>query len=89
MEKVIFACILLLASTVINITKGGIIMDAGTITSMIGSLGFPIACCIALFIQLRKSDENHKEEMQKVTEALNQNTLAITELTDKLRKDGN
>ena len=56
-------------------------MDVGTITSMIGSLGFPIACCIA--------DENHKEEMQKVTAALNQNTLAITELTEKLRKDGN
>ena len=64
-------------------------MDVGTITSMIGSLGFPIACCIALFMLLRKSDENHREEMQKVTEALNQNTLAITELTEKLRKDGN
>lgn len=64
-------------------------MDASTITSLIGSLGFPIACCIALFLQLRKSDENHKEEMQKVTDALNQNTLAITELTEKLRKDGN
>ena len=45
-------------------------MDVSTITSLIGSLGFPIACCIALFLQLRKSDENHKEEMQKVKMAM-------------------
>lgn len=63
-------------------------MDISTVTSLIGSLGFPIACCIALFYQLHKSDENHKEEMQKVTEALNQNTMAITQLTEKLEKGG-
>lgn len=63
-------------------------MDVSMVTSLIGSLGFPIACCIALFYQLHKSDENHKEEMQKVTEALNQNTIAITQLTEKLEREG-
>lgn len=63
-------------------------MDVSTITSLIGSLGFPIACSIALFYQLHKSDENHKEEMTKVTEALNQNTIAISSLTEKLNHGG-
>ena len=64
-------------------------MDVSATTSLIGSLGFPIACCIALFYQLHKSDENHKEEMAKVTEALNQNTIAISSLTEKLNHGGN
>ena len=61
-------------------------MDVSTVTSLIGSLGFPIACCIALFYQLHKSDENHKEEMAKMTDALNNNTVALTKLTDHITR---
>lgn len=59
-------------------------MDLQAITSIIGSLGFPIAACIACFSMLNKEREEHKAEMQKVTEAINNNTLALEALKGKL-----
>ena len=62
-------------------------MDANTIIQIVGSLGFPIVMCGALFWCQVKSDEQHKAEMDKLSEALNNNTLAITKLSDKLDKE--
>lgn len=59
-------------------------MDAATITQIIGTLGFPIAACIALFYQMQKQEEQHKAEMDKLTESLNNNTVALTQLAAKL-----
>ena len=50
----------------------------------IQTLGFPIAVAIAMFWQNTKLQEQHKEEMSKITEALNNNTIALTELKDKI-----
>lgn len=63
-------------------------MDANTIIQIVGSLGFPIVMCGALFWNQVKSNEQHKAEMDKLSEALNNNTLAITKLSDKLDKEG-
>ena len=63
-------------------------MDIQTITALVGSLGFPIAACIACFSMLNKEREEHKNEMAKVTEAINNNTLALEALKGKLEKDG-
>lgn len=60
-------------------------MDANTIVQLIGSLGFPIVCCIALFWRMIKSDENHKAEIDKLTDALNNNTLVLQQLSDLLK----
>lgn len=54
------------------------------VIQMIRDLGFPIAVAVALFWKNIKSDEQHKAEMDKMTEALNNNTLALTELKDKI-----
>ena len=62
-------------------------MDANTIIQLVGSLGFPIVMCGALFWRTVKSDEQHKEEMDKLSEAINNNTVALTKLSDKLEKD--
>lgn len=62
-------------------------MDANTIIQLVGSLGFPIIMCGALFWRMVKSDEQHKVEMNKLSEALNNNTVAITKLSDKLDKE--
>ena len=62
-------------------------MDANTIIQLVGSLGFPIVMCGALFWRMVKSDEQHKEEMDKLSEALNNNTIAITKLSDNLEKE--
>lgn len=54
------------------------------VIKLIQTLGFPIAVAIALFWQNTKMQDQHKEEMSKITEALNNNTLALTELKDKI-----
>lgn len=59
-------------------------MDISVITQLVGSLGFPIVCCGALFWKQVKSEQHHTEEMLKISEALNNNTLALQKLTDSL-----
>lgn len=59
-------------------------MDVSALTQLIGSLGFPIAMCIYLLWHQSKADENHKSEMDKITEALNNNTLALTKLAERM-----
>ena len=59
-------------------------MDIGVITQLIGQMGFPIACVIAMFYFWNKEREDHKAEMQKMTEALNNNTLALIKIESVL-----
>ena len=60
-------------------------MDWNALTTAIGSLGFPIIMCLLLYDRMGKQDAQHKEEMMKLTESLNNNTNAITKLTEKLK----
>lgn len=62
--------------------ESGEIMEE--VISLIQTLGFPIFVCIFLFWKSEKDAERHGEEMCKVTEALNNNTLALKELSVKL-----
>lgn len=55
-------------------------MDINQVMQAIGTLGFPIVACCALFYYLNKEQESHKSEMQAVTDALNRNTDALLEL---------
>lgn len=61
--------------------------DISAITTAISTVGFPIVCCCALFWQSYQIQKSHKEEMDGVKEALNNNTLAIQHLVDKLGED--
>lgn len=61
-------------------------MEPGTITQLISSLGFPIVVAGAMFWKMNKQDEDHKAEMSKLAEAINNNTIALTKLSDKLSK---
>lgn len=63
-------------------------MDVNSLIQLVGSLGFPIVGCGALFWRMIKSDEQHKEEMTKMSEALNNNTSALVKLTERLDKEG-
>lgn len=54
------------------------------IANLIGSLGFPIAACIYMAYVNAKQTEAHKEEMSKMTEAVNELKIAITSLVDKI-----
>ena len=63
-------------------------MGVNELIQLVGSLGFPIVACGALFWRMIKSDEQHKEEMNKMSEALNNNTSALVKLTERLDKEG-
>ena len=67
------------------------------IMQLIGSYGFPILACIAMawYVKymtdknredIKQSRESHKEEMAKITEALNNNTMAVHDLRVMIEK---
>ena len=59
-------------------------MDVGTVTQLVGSLGFPIVCCGALFWYLVKENDAHKEEMEELRKSVEANTTAINSLCQHL-----
>lgn len=72
-------------------------MTPADIVSVISSVGFPIVCCGAMGWFVYHTTEKHREEMTSlnqqhyqemltVTEAINNNTIALTRLTENLDK---
>lgn len=70
-------------------------MEANTLITMIGSLGFPIVACVAIGWFFAKVNDNyrndikelqstHREEVKAMTDAINNNTLVIQKLIDKM-----
>ena len=59
-------------------------MDLNAIVDFISKVGFPVAGCIAMFMMMDKERLSHKDEMKQVTDAVNNNTLALQKLIDKL-----
>lgn len=68
------------------------------IVQIISTLGFPIVACLLLGYFVKTQTENyredikelqrgHKEEAQRMTEAINNNTLVIQKLCDKMEVD--
>ena len=64
-------------------------MDWQAITSLISSVGFPIVCCIVLFYQNNKQNELHVSEVNKMVEAITNNTKAIELLKEQLSNGTN
>lgn len=59
----------------------------GDIVSVISSVGFPITMALLLLWYIYDSNNKHKEEIDRMSEALNNNTIAITKLLDALGGD--
>lgn len=68
------------------------------IFSVIGQYAFPIIACVVMGWYVKYIQDNyrkdisdisirHKDEMEKVTAALNNNTIAIQRLTDFIEKE--
>lgn len=57
---------------------------AQMVITAISSVGFPIVMCGALFWKMDKQDKEHKEEMSKSTEAINNNTVVLQKLMQML-----
>lgn len=59
-------------------------MDITMVTQLIGTLGFPIVCCGALFWYLVKEKDAHKKEMEELRKSVEANTTAINTLCQHL-----
>lgn len=73
-----------------NINRWAVLaVDINTITQIISGVGFPVAVCLICFWYINKQEEAHKEEVSKLTDAINNNTLIMQKLCDKLGVDSN
>lgn len=74
-------------------------MDYATISTFIQTVGFPAVCVLGMawyvkYItdqhhdELQKMQDQHRQEMNEVTQALNNNTLALQKLTDYITLGG-
>jgi len=57
------------------------------VSDAVSSIGFPIVVSGALFWFMNKSNDTHKQEIEKLSEAVNNNTKVVQELIIKLKKD--
>jgi hypothetical protein len=78
--------------------KGAITVDGNGIVQIVQSLGFPIACVVAMFAMWQREVKAHDEEMTKLresleqqskatTDALNNNSTLLARILDKLGED--
>lgn len=62
-------------------------MDAQVLTTLINNVGFPIATFFVCAWYINKQSDAHKEEINNITDAINNNTIALTKLVDRLGGD--
>ena len=62
-------------------------MDIASVSQLIGTVGFPIVCCIYLIYTNGKNGEKHDQEIAKLRESIDNNTKAIMKLCTKLGVD--
>lgn len=73
-----------------------------TWVQLIGSLGFPIVACICMALYVKEQNKNNREDVKElnaqhskemasfkdeIKEALNNNTIALTKLCEKLERE--
>lgn len=54
------------------------------LSTLISTLGFPIAMCLIMCYYINKINDTHKAETEKFADALNNNTVVLQKLCDKL-----
>lgn len=59
-------------------------MDVNNLTALVGTLGFPVVMCLMFFKYIKQMTEQHKQEVKELSEAVNNNTLVMQQLIDKL-----
>ena len=60
-------------------------MELQSIQAFIGSLGFPIVCCLIQFYVILKMNKTHNETLTELKRTIDNNTRSIIDLTDSLR----
>lgn len=58
-------------------------MDYNAIVQTVSSVGFPIIMCLMLYNQMLKTEEVHKQEIAELRKAIENNTLALNNLSTR------
>lgn len=59
-------------------------MEASSIIQVVSNVGFPIAMSILLMFYMRENDQKHDEEVKNLREAIENNTIVMNKLIDKI-----
>lgn len=59
-------------------------MDVSAIIQAISTVGFPIVMCLLFMYYIKYINDQHKDEIDKLSQSLNNNTLVMQKLLDKL-----
>ena len=59
-------------------------MDVTGIVQVIQSVGFPIAMCLTLAWYVKYQQDENKKTLENLTTVLNNNTIALTKISEKL-----
>ena len=59
------------------------------LSTLISTLGFPIGMCLIMCYYIDKINDAHKEETDKFAGALNNNTVVLQKLCDRLDSEVN
>lgn len=62
-------------------------MDGISIVDLVSQLGFPIGMCLLMFWYMTKQAAAHKEETDKLRDAIDGNTQILTRLYERLGGD--
>ena len=60
-------------------------MDVTVFAQLVGSVGFPIVCCIVMFKYITKQEDQHKQEMTEMAKAINNNTDVMRSVLAELK----
>ena len=58
-------------------------MDYNVIVQTVSSVGFPIVMCLMLYNQMLKTEEVHKQEIAELRKAIENNPLALNNLSTR------
>ena len=58
--------------------------EFGIIIQSISTVGFPIVCCFLMMKNNRDMQLSHKEELDNLRQVIENNTLSITKLYEKI-----
>lgn len=59
-------------------------MDIQVLIQSISTVGFPIVMCLLFMYYIKYVNDQHKDEINKLSESINNNTLVMQKLLDKL-----
>ena len=62
-------------------------MDFNTVTQFISTLGFPIAVCLICFWYINKREAQQRDEIKELSTAINNNTLIMQKLYERMIDD--